>query len=183
MKLAPFQIGASTPSAQPAPPAASVLDPADITLLTAYQRVYCAYCDRPARRLLLYRFYKDAVILQHTYDLPAPDVRLAVSDNLLLVHSLATAAVVLLDVCNPGSAPVAAPLPLAVGPPVPPAASGKAGKGAGPESEEGSSAAGEVAQRLLRETTSLRFEMPNTVLDMTAGIAYRCQVFLRTCTC
>lgn len=56
-KLPPFQIAASTPAATPSPPAASRLDPADISLLTMYGRVYCAYLNRPARRLLLYRFY------------------------------------------------------------------------------------------------------------------------------
>ena len=61
-KLPPFQIAASTPPATQHPPAPSRLDPADVSLLSVYARVYCAYLDRPARRLLLYRFYKCAAV-------------------------------------------------------------------------------------------------------------------------
>ncbi len=56
-KLPPFQIAASTPTGTTTPPAVSRLEPADVALLTMYSRVYCAYVDRHARRLLLYRFY------------------------------------------------------------------------------------------------------------------------------
>ncbi len=59
-KLPPFQIAASTPPETASPPAPSRLDPADVALLSLYGRVYCAYTDRPAQRLLLYRFYKCA---------------------------------------------------------------------------------------------------------------------------
>lgn len=58
VKLPPFQIGASTPGASSAPPAQSRLDPNDVVLLNLYSRAYCAYIDRPNKKLHLYLFFK-----------------------------------------------------------------------------------------------------------------------------
>ena len=56
-KLPPFQIAASTPSVSGSPPAMPKLDARDVHLVTLYGRVYCAYLDAQAGRLLMYRFY------------------------------------------------------------------------------------------------------------------------------
>jgi hypothetical protein len=64
VKLPPFQIGASTPGASSAPPARSRLDPNDVVLLNLYSRAYCAYIDRPNKKLHLYLFFKSALNLQ-----------------------------------------------------------------------------------------------------------------------
>lgn len=56
-KLPPFQIAASKPAVSGSPPAMPQLDARDVHLVTLYGRVYCAYLDAQAGRLLLYRFY------------------------------------------------------------------------------------------------------------------------------
>lgn len=54
LRMPPFQIGAAAGSGG-APPAP---DPAAVSILTMYARVYCTVLDRRERRLSLYRFYK-----------------------------------------------------------------------------------------------------------------------------
>ena len=115
VKLPPFQIAASTPGATPAPPAASRLDPKAVKLLALYGRAYAAFLDRPGRRLLLYRLFRDAVVLAHSYAAGAPDFELGVADHLLLVHQPAARRVLLLDVAAPAGSP-APPLALALEP-------------------------------------------------------------------
>ena len=56
-KLPPFQIAATTPTVGMNPPAMPRLNTRDVHLMTLYGRVYCAYLDVQAGRLLLYRFY------------------------------------------------------------------------------------------------------------------------------
>ena len=65
-KLPPFQIAASNSSAKADPSAAMPhLDARDVHLMTLYGRVYCAYLDVQAGKLLLYRFYSYASHLAH----------------------------------------------------------------------------------------------------------------------
>eukprot|EP00884_Botryococcus_braunii_P003056 jgi/Botrbrau1/12751/Bobra.67_1s0110.1 len=98
VKLPPFQIGASTPGASSMPPAQSRLDPDDVVLLNLYSRAYCAYIDRPNKKLYLYLFFKDAIVPQQMYVLPGARVRVSVEDNLVLVHHPATSTVKIIDV-------------------------------------------------------------------------------------
>ena len=65
-KLPPFQIAASNSPAKADPSAAMPhLDAQDVHLMTLYGRVYCAYLDVQAGKLLLYRFYSYASRLAH----------------------------------------------------------------------------------------------------------------------
>ena len=65
-KLPPFQIAASNSPAKADPSAAMPhLDARDVHLMTLYGRVYCAYLDVQAGKLLLYRFYSYASYPAH----------------------------------------------------------------------------------------------------------------------
>ncbi len=57
---------------------------------------------------------RDAVILQHSYEIFSRHVELSVHDNMLLVHHLDSSTVLLLDVRARSNGPIAAPLPLTV---------------------------------------------------------------------
>lgn len=151
VKLPPFQIAASTPGATPAPPAASRLDPASVRLLAAYGRAYCAFLDRPGLRLLLYRLFKDAVVLQHSYDAGAADFELGMADNLLLLHQPAARRVLLLDVAATDG-PAAPALPLALELP---------------------------AHAARPDPGAWRYCLPNLVLDAGAGLGWEVRLDLR----
>ncbi|KAK9835222.1 hypothetical protein WJX81_006819 [Elliptochloris bilobata] len=150
VKLPPFQIAASTPGATPAPPAASRLDPAAVRLLALYGRAYCAFLDRPGRRVLLYRLFRDAVVLERSYEAGAPDCELGVADSLLLLHQPAARRVALLDVAAPPGQ-LAPPLPLALDP-----------APSGTRADPG----------------SWRYCLPNLVLDAGAGVGWEARVDL-----
>jgi hypothetical protein len=92
-KLPPFQIAASTPPATQHPPAPSRLDPADVSLLSVYARVYCAYLDRPARRLLLYRFYKCGMLCCPSFDSLHARFCIVVMEARALLHAVLADAV------------------------------------------------------------------------------------------
>lgn len=57
---------------------------------------------------------RDAVVLQHTYEIFSRSVELSVHDNVLLVHHLDSSTVLLLDVRARSNGPIAGPLPLAI---------------------------------------------------------------------
>ena len=57
---------------------------------------------------------RDAVMLQHSYEIFGRHVELSVHDNVLLVHHLDSSTVLLLDVRARSNGPIAGPLPLAV---------------------------------------------------------------------
>ena len=57
---------------------------------------------------------RDAVILQHSYEIFSRHVELSIHDNMLLVHHLDSSQVLLLDVRARSNGPIAAPLPLTV---------------------------------------------------------------------
>ena len=57
-------------------------------------------------------FCRDAVVLQHTYEIFSRSIELSVHDNVLLVHHLDSSTVLLLDVRACSNGPIAGPLPL-----------------------------------------------------------------------
>ena len=57
---------------------------------------------------------RDAVHLQHSYEIYSQHVELSVHDNVLLVHHLDSSTVLLLDVRARSNGPIAGPLPLAM---------------------------------------------------------------------
>lgn len=59
-------------------------------------------------------FCRDAVVLQHTYELFSRSIELSVHDNVLLVHHLDSSTVLLLDVRARTHGPIVGPLPLAI---------------------------------------------------------------------
>lgn len=59
-------------------------------------------------------FRRDAVVLQHTYEIFSRSIELSVHDNVLLVHHLDSSTVLLLDVRARSNGPIAGPLPLAI---------------------------------------------------------------------
>lgn len=61
-------------------------------------------------------FCRDAVVLQHTYEIYSRSIELSVHDNVLLVHHLDSSTVLLLDVRARSNGPIAGPLPLAIAP-------------------------------------------------------------------
>jgi len=158
-KLPPFQIAAASPGATPAPPAASRLDPACVRLLTLYGRPYCAFADRPGRRLLLYRLFRDAVVLARSVDAGAPDFELGVADNLLLLHQPAARRVLLLDVAAPG------------GPPGPALPLGLAAPAGGPRPD--------ILPAQPGAGRADGFCLPNLVLDAAAGVGWAAALDLR----
>ena len=57
---------------------------------------------------------RDAVVLQHSYEIFSRSIELSVHDNVLLVHHLDSSTVLLLDVRARSNGPIAGPLPLAI---------------------------------------------------------------------
>ena len=78
---------------------ATVVDAGDVQLLRIHGRMYCAHIDRFSALLFLHRFYRDALIQQHTLPLYSSRVELSVVDHALLIHNL-DAGVVLVQVCD-----------------------------------------------------------------------------------
>ncbi|KAK3271190.1 hypothetical protein CYMTET_20446 [Cymbomonas tetramitiformis] len=88
----------------------------DVKLLTMYGRMYCAHVDLHAGLLVLYRFYRDALVRQHTYPLYSRHVDLSIVDQALVVHNIDSGVVLVLDVLSSSTHPLASPLPLALPP-------------------------------------------------------------------
>ena len=68
-------------------------------------------CFLTPSQLLLCR---NAVVLQHTYEIFSRSIELSVHDNVLLVHHLDSSTVLLLDVRARSNGPIAGPLPLVI---------------------------------------------------------------------
>ncbi|EFN57382.1 hypothetical protein CHLNCDRAFT_142780 [Chlorella variabilis] len=134
-------------------------------VVVLYGRVFCAHHDRGAGLLRLYRMFRcgsaadagpllprDATSLAHQYEVYARQLELSVVDNVLLVHHIDSAVVMLVDIMEAGPAPVSSPLPLAVPlarggadpePGAGEAAAAGAGADAGRSGEDGQEAAAE----------------------------------------
>ena len=84
----------------------------EVSLLAVYGRLFCAHIDAEARTLVLYRFYRDALLRQHSFPLPSPRVALAVVDNALVVVTLDRGLALVLDVLSGSLHPLATPVPL-----------------------------------------------------------------------
>lgn len=154
-----------TPYAAPGAPK-PWLESNQVRLLTLYGRVYCCHMDPEGARLSLYRFYKDAVVLQHGVELIGGPVELNSYDNLLLVHHLETGVVLIVDVGQGGRnlSPVASPLPLALH--MPP----------------GHNNEGAAIHRLLPNyevySAGWQFHSPSIAIDIHNGLLWRMEVFL-----
>jgi hypothetical protein len=88
------------------------IGPDCVRLLAVYGRLFCAHIDREARTLVLYRFYRDALLRQHSFPLPSAAVTLSVIDNAIVVHTLDSGVALVLDVLSASTHPLASPLPL-----------------------------------------------------------------------
>ena len=97
----------------------AAIGPDCVRLLAVYGRLFCAHIDREARTLVLYRFYRDALLRQHSFPLPSADIAVSVIDNALVLHTLDSGVALVLDVLSASTHPLASPLPLG-GVPQPP---------------------------------------------------------------
>ncbi|KAL4859773.1 Arabinosyltransferase RRA3 [Chlorella vulgaris] len=102
--------GFSAARSQPA----RLVGPDTCWVLVLYGRVFCAHHDRNVGLLRLYRLFRDATSLAHQYEVYARQLELSVVDNVLLVHHIDSAVVMLVDILAAGPAPICSPLPLAV---------------------------------------------------------------------
>lgn len=84
----------------------------DVRLLTVYGRLFCAHIDTDTCTLVLYRFYRDALLRQHSFPVPSARVAISVVDNALVVITLDTGVGLILDVLSGSVQPLASPLPL-----------------------------------------------------------------------
>jgi len=168
IKLPPFEL---SPYAAPGAQKPS-LETNQVRLLTLYGRVYCCHMDPDGARLTFYRFYRDAVVLQHEVELIGGPVELSTYDNLVLVHHLQTGVVLLVDVGQGGRrlAPVASPLPLALHMP--------------PEHCQGGArfSPDAAVNSLLPDyevyCEDWQFHPPGIVIDVRNGLVWRLEVFL-----
>ncbi|GJP37701.1 hypothetical protein CLOM_g22130 [Closterium sp. NIES-68] len=126
VKLPKFsaQLGTPAPTTAPThsltakPPPPVVLAPQDVRIANMYGRIYCIQVDRVSSLLHIFRFFRDAIVLQVSIPLPSTRVAVSVADNLLLVHLPAIHRLLLFDpllnhwkpIC-PALAPTFAPLP------------------------------------------------------------------------
>ena len=90
----------------------SSIGPDSVRLLAVYGRLFCAHIDREARTLVLYRFYRDALLRQHSFPLPSASVAISVIDNALVLHTLDSGVALVLDVLSASTHPLASPLPV-----------------------------------------------------------------------
>mmetsp|Transcript_14673 Transcript_14673/g.41266 ORF Transcript_14673/g.41266 Transcript_14673/m.41266 type:complete len:671 (+) Transcript_14673:570-2582(+) len=164
IKLPQFEL---TPYAAPGAPK-PCLETNQVRLLTLYGRVYCCHMDPDGACLSLYRFYKDAVVLQHEVELIGGPVELSSYDNLLLVHHLHTGVVLIVDVGQGGRrlSPLASPLPLALHMP--------------PSSQDPPPTTGTAGLLAAYEVYSeyWQFQPPGIVIDVRNGLVWRLEVFL-----
>lgn len=140
----------------------------DVQLLTLYGRLFLVHIDRNMGELVLFRFYRDALLKQHTFKLYSPCVGISVVDNVLLVHAVSSGVVLVLDILastTEGGHPVAAPLPLGIG-------AVAAGPGPG-------FSAGVAVSPAEVYGSGWRFILPDVVLDSAHGVVWRLQLDLR----
>jgi hypothetical protein len=90
----------------------SCIGPDSVRLLAVYGRLFCAHVDREACTLVLYRFYRDALLRQHSFPLPSASVAISVIDNALVLHTLDSGVALVLDVLSASTHPLASPLPV-----------------------------------------------------------------------
>ncbi|KAL4448111.1 hypothetical protein ABPG75_005330 [Micractinium tetrahymenae] len=161
---------------------ARLVGPDTCWVAVLYGRVFCCHHDRAAGLLRLYRLFRDATSLAHTYEVYARQLELSVVDNVLLVHHIDSAVVMLVDIMAPGAAPISSPLPLAV--PLGDHGHGEAAHG--PVAARGSSPApnagppGAAAVLLPPPGTSaLQLHYPCWLVDGGAGLVFRLQLDLR----
>jgi hypothetical protein len=115
VKLPKFEL--PVPSSSAASPQRPSIGPDCVRLLAVYGRLFCAHVDREARTLVLYRFYRDALLRQHSFPLPSASVALSVIDNAVVLHTLDSGVALVLDVLSASTHPLASPLPLGGVPP------------------------------------------------------------------
>jgi hypothetical protein len=115
VKLPKFEL--PVPSSSAASPQRPSIGPDCVRLLAVYGRLFCAHVDREARTLVLYRFYRDALLRQHSFPLPSASVALSVIDNAVVLHTLDSGVALVLDVLSASTHPLASPLPLGGMPP------------------------------------------------------------------
>ncbi|KAL3156053.1 hypothetical protein ABBQ32_013041 [Trebouxia sp. C0010 RCD-2024] len=206
LKLPPFQLGPSaSQQASPKSGPSQRVSSQDIRILTIYGRIYCAHIDHPHKRLVLYRFFKDAVVLQHTYEIYSRRIELSVHDNVLLVHHLDSSTVLLLDVRARTNGPIVGPLPLAIAlenqddQSVPASIHASMREDhleregrveVGSSSSAAASTSGSISTASSRpdhlDSRHWTFQLPNLILDTQACKVWRCEVDIaavgRTCT-
>ena len=107
VKLPKFELPAPSATA-----GRSSIGPDSVRLLAVYGRLFCAHIDREARTLVLYRFYRDALLRQHSFPLPSASVAISVIDNALVLHTLDSGVALVLDVLSASTYPLASPLPI-----------------------------------------------------------------------
>ena len=129
-----------------------------VRLLAVYGRLFCAHVDAEARTLVLYRFYRDALLRQHSFPLPSAAVALSVIDNALVLHTLDLGVALVLDVLSSSLTPLASPLPLGCGL----ATAGELGEGGA-----------------MPGASDLCFLPPDLVLHRAAGRLWRLRLDLR----
>ncbi|KAL6000862.1 hypothetical protein ACLOJK_006589 [Asimina triloba] len=89
-----------------------VLAAEDVHIVTIYGRIYCLQVDKVGMIANLYRFYRDAVVLQGSLPIYSLKIAVSVVDNVLLVHQVDAKVVILYDLFTNSLAPISAPLPL-----------------------------------------------------------------------
>lgn len=94
------------------PPSAQNTQHTDVRLLAVYGRLFCAHVDAEKCTLVLYRFYRDALLRQHSFPIPSARVALAIVDNTLVIFTLDTGRALILDVLSGSVQPLSLPLPL-----------------------------------------------------------------------
>ncbi|PRW59246.1 colon cancer-associated Mic1 [Chlorella sorokiniana] len=77
-------------------------------VVVLYGRVFCCHHDRRAAVLRLYRLFRDATSLAHTFDVFAQQLELSVVDNVLVVHHIDSAVCMLIDIMDGSGSPLTA---------------------------------------------------------------------------
>ena len=113
VKLPKFELPVANSGPTPRPS----IGPDCVRLLAVYGRLFCAHIDRETKTLVLYRFYRDALLRQHSFPLPSASVALSVIDNSVVLHTLDSGVALVLDVLSASTHPLASPLPLGGIPP------------------------------------------------------------------
>lgn len=108
IRIPKFELTLCKPEANQKP----VLASTDIHIVTVYGRIYCLQLDKVGMILNLYRFYRDAVVLQGTLPIYSSRIAVSVVDNVVLVHQIYAKVVILYDIFLESLTPISAPLPL-----------------------------------------------------------------------
>jgi len=140
----------------------------NVHLLTMYGCMFCAHVDYACQQLRLHRFYRDALVLQHTFPLYSTKVALSVVDNALMLHDVHTGVVLVLDIHAGEEHPLASPLPPRL-PPHPTSSPDCDSPDADPSSSPDPAAAGPTDLY----TSSWSFECPDLIVDWQRGAVFR----------